>query len=179
MSLDGATQPQLVSTSFLCLGVKQGMHQLRPAHVHCNCYTQQHVQHVQHRNLAVAEFAFAVFQVINARSTTATSEAAMSEQLCLQVSLGLCCVLGLAVSHSTFVCTRVNDPLMTSTAGNLKNIIMTVIGAFAFGDFQFSLLNSAGLVMSMVGAIWYAARSALKVRPSMLERNKYTSQVPD
>lgn len=76
----------------------------------------------------------------------------------------LSCILGLTVSHSTFVCTRVNDPIMTSTAGNLKNVIMTMIGAFAFGDFRFSVWNSVGLVMSMVGAIWYAAKSAMKVR---------------
>ena len=87
----------------------------------------------------------------------------------IQVSVGMSCALGLAVSHSTFVCTRINDPLMTSTAGNLKNIIMTIIGAFAFGDFRFSLWNSIGLLMSMAGAIWYAARSALKVRLCMLQ----------
>ena len=75
----------------------------------------------------------------------------------------LSCILGLTVSHSTFVCTRVNDPIMTSTAGNLKNVIMTMIGAFAFGDFRFSIWNSVGLAMSMVGAIWYAAKSAMKV----------------
>ena len=75
----------------------------------------------------------------------------------------LSCILGLTVSHSTFVCTRVNDPIMTSTAGNLKNVIMTMIGAVAFGDFQFSVWNSVGLAMSMIGAIWYAAKSAMKV----------------
>ena len=75
----------------------------------------------------------------------------------------LSCILGLTVSHSTFVCTRVNDPIMTSTAGNLKNVIMTMIGAVAFGDFRFSVGNSVGLGMSMVGAIWYAAKSAMKV----------------
>ncbi len=53
---------------------------------------------------------------------------------------------------------------MTSTAGNLKNVIMTVVGAFAFGDFRFSVWNSVGLGLSMVGAIWYAAKSAMKVR---------------
>jgi hypothetical protein len=52
---------------------------------------------------------------------------------------------------------------MTSTAGNLKNVIMTIVGAFAFGDFRFSVWNSVGLGMSMVGAIWYAAKSAMKV----------------
>lgn len=86
----------------------------------------------------------------------------------LQVSMGFSCILGLTVSHSTFVCTRVNDPIMTSTAGNLKNVIMTIIGAFAFGDFRFSVWNSIGLVLSMVGAIWYAAKSAMKVIPFLL-----------
>ena len=75
----------------------------------------------------------------------------------------LSCILGLTVSHSTFVCTRVNDPIMTSTAGNLKNVIMTIAGAFAFGDFRFSVWNSLGLGLSMIGAIWYAAKSAMKV----------------
>lgn len=81
----------------------------------------------------------------------------------VQVSMGLSCILGLTVSHSTFVCTRVNDPIMTSTAGNLKNVIMTVVGAFAFGDFRFGVWNSVGLGLSMIGALWYAAKSAMKV----------------
>ena len=29
-------------------------------------------------------------------------------------------MLGLSINHSTFVCTRYNEPLMTSVAGNLK-----------------------------------------------------------
>ena len=113
--------------------------------------------------------------------------------------------LGLTINHSTFVCTRINEPLMTSVAGarmcceasaacaslqlssactpsalltvwcfpllapcaahsgNLKNAIMTIVGAFAFGDFIFETWNAAGLAMSMAGAVWYAMRSALKV----------------
>jgi solute carrier family 35 len=73
-------------------------------------------------------------------------------------------VLGLTINHSTFLCTRVNEPLMTSAAGNLKNVFMTVLGAIAFPDFIFSILNAAGLGLSMAGAIWYATQSALKVR---------------
>ena len=41
---------------------------------------------------------------------------------------------------------------------------MTVIGAFAFGDFVYETWNCVGLAMSMGGAVWYAMRSALKVR---------------
>ena len=33
-------------------------------------------------------------------------------------------VLGLTINHSTFLCTHVNEPLMTSVAGNLKNVLM-------------------------------------------------------
>lgn len=120
--------------------------------------------------------------------------------------------LGLTINHSTFVCTRVNEPLMTSVAGacprgclacpvgsgqqsnpgmrcqtrrmalprqlccplsswppssftgNLKNAIMTIVGAFAFGDFIFEPWNATGLAVSMAGAVWYAMRSALRVR---------------
>ncbi|EFN52887.1 hypothetical protein CHLNCDRAFT_26480, partial [Chlorella variabilis] len=72
--------------------------------------------------------------------------------------------LGLTINHSTFVCTRVNEPLMTSVAGNLKNAIMTIVGAFSFGDFIFEPWNAAGLTVSMAGAVWYAMRSALRVR---------------
>lgn len=144
-----------------------------------------------------------------------------------QMVLVLASALGLSINHSTFVCTRVNEPLMTSVAGglgkgataagvlpahrlrgcggpgcgsghalrlqcgmgcahsrllppavplragNLKNAIMTIVGAFAFGDFVFDPWNAAGLAVSMAGAMWYATRSALKVSeetPSMCAR---------
>jgi hypothetical protein len=41
---------------------------------------------------------------------------------------------------------------------------MTIVGAFAFGDFIFEPWNAAGLTVSMLGAVWYAMRSALRVR---------------
>jgi drug/metabolite transporter (DMT)-like permease len=82
-----------------------------------------------------------------------------------QLTLLAACALGLTINHSTFVCTRFNDPLTTSVAGSVKNIAMTFIGAVAFGDFRFAPWNALGLGMSMAGAIWYATKSAIKVRP--------------
>jgi hypothetical protein len=35
----------------------------------------------------------------------------------LQLMLFVASALGLTINHSTFVCTRVNEPLMTSVAG--------------------------------------------------------------
>ncbi|KAL4524280.1 hypothetical protein Ndes2437B_g05062 [Nannochloris sp. 'desiccata'] len=83
--------------------------------------------------------------------------------------LFLASALGLSINHSTFVCTRINEPLMTSVAGNLKNAVMTVVGAFAFPDFIFEPANAAGLMLSMTGAIWYATRSALRARQKSIK----------
>jgi hypothetical protein len=58
---------------------------------------------------------------------------------------------------------------MTSVAGNLKNAVMTVVGAFAFSDFIFEPANAAGLMLSMTGAIWYATRSALRARQKSIK----------
>lgn len=84
--------------------------------------------------------------------------------LSAQVTLLLSTVLGLTINHSTFICTRYNDPLTTSVAGSLKNIIMTLIGAVSFGDFKYAKWNVVGLGVSMAGAIWYATRAAIKAR---------------
>jgi solute carrier family 35 len=68
--------------------------------------------------------------------------------------------LGLSVGHSQYLCTRVNDPLTTSVSGSLKNILMTGIGIFAFGDYVYDVTNVVGICISMVGGIWYALYTA-------------------
>ena len=40
----------------------------------------------------------------------------------------------------------------------------TIVGAIAFPDFLYSFPNVTGLTLSMVGAVWYAWQSALRVR---------------
>ena len=65
---------------------------------------------------------------------------------------------------------------MTSVAGNLKNAVMTVVGALAFPDFIFDPANAAGLVLSMTGAIWYATRSALRARQKSIKDNVLQQQ---
>ena len=72
--------------------------------------------------------------------------------------------LGLSISHSTYVCTRYNEPLTTSVAGNFKNVLMTVVGMFAFGDYVFEWKNLIGISVSMAGAVWYAAHKALAAK---------------
>lgn len=92
--------------------------------------------------------------------------------------LFLASALGLTINHSTFLCTRVNEPLMTSTCGNLKNGAMTVIGAIAFPDFIFEARNAFGLGLSMAGAIFYATRSALRARGNSRAKESLIGSLP-
>eukprot|EP00210_Caulerpa_lentillifera_P000475 g458.t1 len=71
-------------------------------------------------------------------------------------------VLGLTIHHSTFVCTKANEPIMTMVAGQLKNMVSTIIGAIVFDDFVFAWANVIGLTISMFGALWYAVHGTLK-----------------
>ena len=50
----------------------------------------------------------------------------------------------------------------------VQNIVMTVVGALAFSDFRWHPFNAAGLAISMAGAIYYATKSALRVRHQMV-----------
>lgn len=40
-----------------------------------------------------------------------------------------------------------------------------MVGAIAFPDFVYSAPNVLGLILSMIGAVWYAMQSALRVGP--------------
>lgn len=100
----------------------------------------------------------------------------MFSDIPLQMILFLASALGLTINHSTFVCTRINEPLMTSVAGNLKNAVMTIVGALTFPDYVFDVGNAIGLGLSMSGAIWYATRSALKARQKSIKDSLLSRQ---
>ena len=67
------------------------------------------------------------------------------------------CFVGVLVMHAAFLLTRTTSALTTSVAGTVKSIAISLMGALAFSDYQYSLPNLAGLLISMGGAIWYAA----------------------
>lgn len=69
-------------------------------------------------------------------------------------------MLGLVINHAQFVCTRTNDPLMTSVVGQLKNILSTIAGAILFSDFVFDIRNVIGLALSMIGKMSKSTSSA-------------------
>lgn len=65
-------------------------------------------------------------------------------------------VLALLLNYSIFLCTTVCSPLTTSITGQVKNVVTSIVGLFAFGDVKFVFQNIAGLFISLVASLWYA-----------------------
>lgn len=60
-----------------------------------------------------------------------------------------------AVNFSTSLCTHVTSPLTTSVAGQVKNVLQTVLGFFSWG-FVPTMLNTLGLMIALGAQIWFA-----------------------
>lgn len=80
--------------------------------------------------------------------------------------------LGLAVGHAIFLCTRVNEPLTTTVTGSIKNLLATMLGAIAFGDYIFNTANAAGLGVSAVGSLWYVVCKTQEASPRQEGKEK-------
>lgn len=69
----------------------------------------------------------------------------------------LASTLGTFMTYVVFLSATVNSPLLTSITGNLKDVVATVIGAIAFGDFVPTPLKVTGLAVSLLGGGTFAA----------------------
>lgn len=70
-------------------------------------------------------------------------------------SLVLTATGAFAVNFSTSLCTHVTSPLTTSVAGQVKNVLQTVLGFFSWG-FVPTMLNTLGLMIALGAQIWFA-----------------------
>jgi Triose-phosphate Transporter family len=59
------------------------------------------------------------------------------------------------VNFFTNLCTQLTSPLTTAISGQMKNILQTVLGVFAWG-YVVSALNLAGLTVALAGSLCFA-----------------------
>eukprot|EP00170_Pyropia_yezoensis_P003229 contig_13498_g3236 len=71
------------------------------------------------------------------------------------VSVLLMAASAFLVNFSTSLCTDITTPLTTSVAGQVKNVLQTVLGFFSWG-YVFSPINAVGLVLALMGQCWFA-----------------------
>lgn len=64
--------------------------------------------------------------------------------------------LAFLLNYAIFLCTTVNSALVTSVTGQMKTILTTVIGLFMFGDVIITVTNSFGLLLGVLGSVWYS-----------------------
>lgn len=70
-------------------------------------------------------------------------------------SLVLTATGAFAVNFSTSLCTHVTSPLTTSVAGQVKNVLQTVLGFFSWG-FVPTLMNTVGLLIALCAQVLFA-----------------------
>lgn len=71
------------------------------------------------------------------------------------ISLVLTASGAFAVNFSTSLCTHVTSPLTTSVAGQVKNVLQTVLGFFSWG-FVPTRMNMAGLLVALAAQLVFA-----------------------
>lgn len=70
-------------------------------------------------------------------------------------SLFFVSISALCVNLSTSICTHITSPLTTAVAGQVKNVLQTVLGFFSWG-YVLTPLNVAGLLVALSGQIAFA-----------------------
>lgn len=62
---------------------------------------------------------------------------------------------GMLLNYSIFLCTKSNSALTTTVVGVLKGVAATGLGFVLLGGVVFSPLNALGILMNLVGGVWY------------------------
>lgn len=70
-------------------------------------------------------------------------------------ALSLSAASAFLINFFTNLCTQLTSPLTTAITGQVKNVLQTTLGIFAFG-YIVTPLNLAGLGIALIGSLWFA-----------------------
>lgn len=90
-------------------------------------------------------------------------------------ALSFVAISAFCVNLSTSICTHVTSPLTTSVAGQVKNVLQSILGFFSWG-YQPTPLNVIGLLVALGGQVAFAA---FKYRDSKGNRVSSASEEGD
>jgi solute carrier family 35 protein len=129
-----------------------------------NFLTTTHLQlskQASNRNPSLTAFTQTFYNAINSLpflvglcvyNTELAYFSSVERPLGLYLMLVLAALIGILLSVSTALCNIVNSPIITSISGNMKDLFLTFIGLFMFGDVVLNNSLLFGLGLSLTGA---------------------------
>ena len=73
-----------------------------------------------------------------------------------QSVLAASCVLAFSLNYAIFLNTSLNSALTQTICGNLKDVVVILVGYHTFGGVAFDWLNFLGILCGLVGSVYYA-----------------------
>jgi len=81
--------------------------------------------------------------------------------------------MGFVINYFVNWCTQANSPLTTAVTGQAKNVVTTIIGFWAFGEYRYSLTNVLGIGVVYCGSTVYAVARFKEKQQSELPVNSH------
>ena len=66
------------------------------------------------------------------------------------------CVLAFSLNYAIFLNTSLNSALTQTICGNLKDVVVILVGYHTFGGVAFDPLNFLGILLGFAGTVSYA-----------------------
>eukprot|EP01023_Acetabularia_acetabulum_P029913 TRINITY_DN28173_c0_g2_i1.p1 TRINITY_DN28173_c0_g2~~TRINITY_DN28173_c0_g2_i1.p1 ORF type:complete len:370 (-),score=34.26 TRINITY_DN28173_c0_g2_i1:453-1562(-) len=73
-----------------------------------------------------------------------------------QITMIGSCLLAFMLNYFIFLNTQVNSALAQTVCGNLKDVFIIGFGFFTFGGVKFEVFNFTGMVIGILGSVYYA-----------------------